>query len=201
MSRERVDQIAHGIVDSDGRVVGAWLDAFLDLQAAGLHWKKAAFVAWDNAPKTTRQPQTMVELAELLHYKSEQVFYKWRKQKWYQELGVEQYRRAIFGRYLADVDRATIGAALNESGSAGVQARKLFYEQMTPPALRIEHSGPDGGPIETRTAQYDTLSDDELEAALRRALDAGAAFDGAAAAVALDADDGGGAAADDAGGG
>jgi len=156
MSQQRVEQLAHGVIDEDKRITGAWLDAYLDMQASGLHWKKAAFVAWDNAPKTTRQPATMLELAELLNYKSEQVLYKWRKQPWYQDIGVEQYRRGIFGKYLADVDRATIGAALNESGSAGVAARKLFYEAagvLNP--NRVEITGPDNGPVQVYLPEVD----------------------------------------------
>lgn len=125
---QTVEQLACGIADKDGRVSGAWLDAYLDLLAAGLHWKKAAFVAWYNAPKTTRQPPTMAALAEALNYKSENVFYKWQKQDWFLTLGIENYRRSIFGKYLADVDRVTIGAAMNETGSSGVAARRLFYE-------------------------------------------------------------------------
>lgn len=125
-----IEYIATGIGNLETKKVeGAWLDTYLDLCAAGLHWKKAAFVAWYNAPKTSRQPETMRELAELLNYKSEQVFYKWQNADWFQESGIERARQSIFQRHIADVDRRTIGAALFEFGSAGVAARKLFYEQ------------------------------------------------------------------------
>ena len=109
---------------------GGWLGAYYDLRATGLHWKKAAFVAWDAAPKLERQPGTLRELAELLNYASDQVFYKWRKQEWYTALGVDQLRESVFIANLADVDRRTIEAALTEGGAAGVRARELYYAQL-----------------------------------------------------------------------
>ena len=162
----KIEDIAAGET-VNGVIRGGWLDSYLDLRAAGLHWKKAAFAAWYNAPKRHRKPRTMRELAELLNYKSEQVFYKWQNQEWFKTLGIDLYRERIFQRYVGDVDRATIRAAIHDEGGAGVQARKLFYEQLMPPSLRIEHSGPQGGPIQTR---YESLSDDELNNALREAL-------------------------------
>ena len=67
----------------------------------------------------------MRELAEVLGYKSEQVFYKWKKQDWFREIGIEQLRESIFNEFMLDVDRATIAAALTGSHLD----RKLFYEQ------------------------------------------------------------------------
>jgi hypothetical protein len=108
---------------------GAWLDSYHDLKATGLHWKKAAFAAWFNAPKAARQPKTMRELAMLLNYASEQVFYKWQRQPWFAAAGIDKLRQAIFQRFIGDVDRKTIAGALTESGTPGVAARRLFYEQ------------------------------------------------------------------------
>ena len=108
---------------------GAWLDSYLDLIASGLHWKKAAFVAWSNAPKPHRLPRTLRELAALLNYQSEQVFYKWQQQAWFRDKGLDKLRQAIFQRFIGDVDRKTISEAMYESGSPGVAARRLFYEQ------------------------------------------------------------------------
>lgn len=167
-----LETLAKGTKDSEGRIEGAWLDMYLDLKAAGLHWKKAAFVAWYNAPKASRQPTTMKDLSELLNYKSEQVFYKWQHQDWFKDIGIEKSRESIFVRYVADVDRATIAAALTETGSPGVQARKLFYEQLSPPVVRVEQSGPDGGPIETRQSEHD--SDDRIAEILSILSEAGA---------------------------
>lgn len=124
-----IETYATGTRNSQGQLEGAWLDTYLDLCASGLHWKKAAFAAWFNAPKGSRKPATMRELAELLNYKSEQVFYKWQNADWFRESGIEHARQAIFRRYIADIDRKTIASALTEDGSAGVAARKLFYEQ------------------------------------------------------------------------
>lgn len=136
-------------------VDGGWLSAYRDLRAHGLHWKKAAFCAWYNAPKDSRKPDNQEELAKLLNYKSPQVFYKWQKQPWFRALGIDKLREAILLRHLGDVDRATIAAALNETGSPGVQARKLFYDQLIVPVQRVEHSGPDGGPMETKELSGD----------------------------------------------
>ncbi len=125
-----IEHLAAGIGNLETKTVeGAWLDTYIDLCAAGLHWKKAAFAAWYNAPKTSRRPETMRELAELLNYKSEQVFYKWQNADWFQESGIEKARQSIFQRHIADVDRKTIASAMTEDGSAGVAARRLFYEQ------------------------------------------------------------------------
>ena len=132
---------------------GGWLSAYLDLRAAGLYWKKAAFAAWEAAPKSTRQPDTMLALAYLLNYKSEQVFYKWRRQDWYHEIGVNQLRQSIFTRHLAEVDRATIAAAINGSHLD----RRLYYEQ----AGR--------GPVILPDFETERLADREFERALERA--------------------------------
>lgn len=165
-----LETLAKGTETEEGRIEGAWLDTYLDLKAAGLHWKKAAFAAWYQAPKGSRKPSTMVELANLLNYKSEQVFYKWQHQDWFQELGIERARQAIFARYIGDVDRATINAALIEFGSAGVAARKLFYEQAGFDRQRLEITGEDGGPIEVNDSRYANLSDAALDAAIARRL-------------------------------
>lgn len=124
-----IEQAALGVSDESGQVRGAWLDAYLDLRAAGLTWKRAAYAAWFNAPKSHRQPQTGRELATLLNLKSEQVFYQWQKQAWFRETGIDRLRQMIFERHIGDIDRATIQAALVETGAPGVAARKLFYEQ------------------------------------------------------------------------
>lgn len=132
---------------------GAWLDSYLDLRAAGLDWRKAAFAAWTNAPKSARQPRTMKELAELLNLKSEQVFYKWQQAAWFRETGVDKLRQMIFQKFIGDVDRKTVHAAMVEDGSAGVAARRLFYEQSR---LAV--------PVEV-----DLPADSNFERALRRA--------------------------------
>ena len=72
---------------------GAWLDAYLDLKAAGLTWKRAAFAAWVNAPKSARQPRTMKELAALLNLKSEQIFYRWQQEAWFRDSGIDKLRQ------------------------------------------------------------------------------------------------------------
>lgn len=107
-----------------------WLSAYLDLKANGLHWKRAAFCAWYNAPKPARQPKNQDQLAELLNFKSPQVFYKWQKSSWFRELGIDRLRESILLQHLADVDRRMIKAAKSDDGAAGVAARRLYYEQV-----------------------------------------------------------------------
>lgn len=135
MRGDAIIDAAHGTPDATGEIHGAWLDSYYDLRAAGLDWRKAAFAAWYNAPKASRRPGTMRELAALLNYASEQVFYKWQKQDWFQELGIDNLRQSIFNKHMSDVDRATVAAALTGSHLD----RKLFYEQ----AQRSEADPPD----------------------------------------------------------
>ena len=149
-----VEKVGKGI-EVDGQVRGAWLDAYLDLKASGLHWKKAVFVAWHSAPKATRQPRTMKDLATKLGYASEQVLYKWKKQEWFKASGVDQIRETIFLDHLAEVDQVTINAALYETGRDGVQARKLFYELagvLNP--NRVELANPEGETFEIKAIDY-----------------------------------------------
>lgn len=125
-SRELEALASQGTENENGQIEGAWLSNYWDLRAAGIRWQQAAFAAWHNAPKSTRQPRTMRELAELLGYASEQVFYKWKQQDWFEQHSVETMRESIFLDYLADVDRATIAAALTGTH----QDRRLFYDEL-----------------------------------------------------------------------
>lgn len=143
-------------------LAGGYLDAYLDLRAAGLPWKKAFFAAWFNAPKSKRQPDTLAALAEALGYKSPMVLHKWRKQDWFREHGVEGLRERILSEYLPDVDRKTISSALAEDGAAGVAARKLFYEE-----LRRQGRG-DEDKSATNGDDLDQLNDADLAAEAER---------------------------------
>ncbi len=131
---------------------GGFAGAYADLKAAGLHWKKAFFAAWFSAPKDNREPKLLAAkrdekgqiitegLDSLLGYSSPQVFHKWKHQDWFRELGIERLREMILLEHLGDVDRKTITAAKTEDGSAGVQARKLFYEllKLIEPEHKVE---------------------------------------------------------------
>lgn len=150
-----IEELGKGI-EVNGQVEGAWLDAYLDLKAnGGLHWKKAVFAAWYNTPKATRQPRTMKDLAAQLGYASEQVLYKWRKSTWFKDISIDSIRERVFMNHLADIDQVTIGAALNETGTAGVQARKLFYElaKVLNPN-RMELANPEGEAFEIKSIDY-----------------------------------------------
>ncbi len=109
---------------------GGWLNAYYDLRAHGVRWQQAAYAAWYSTPKSIRQPATGAELAILLGYKSDQVFYKWQKQAWFTELGIDRLRESVLLRNLADVDERMINQAIELEGAAGVQARRLYYEQL-----------------------------------------------------------------------
>lgn len=151
---------------------GGWLSAYLDLKANGLHWKKAAYAAWFSAPKTSREPKRLeakrdetgkiIEpgLDSLLGYASGQVFHKWRRQPWFMEMGIDHLRESILLDSLAEVDLRTISEAKTLDGSPGVQARKLFYEELFKRAQRVELSGAGGGPIEVKDVR--DLTDEEL---------------------------------------
>lgn len=143
---------------------GGWASAYSDLRASGLPWKKAAFVAWDSSPKSTRLPATLLDLAELLNYKSEQVFYKWRRQEWYTALGVDKLRESVFVAHLADVDRRTIHAALNEDGMPGVKSREQFYNEMRQARRGEAEQQADRLEVWLRDLrQADEMADDEAE--------------------------------------
>lgn len=139
---------------------GGWLDQYLDLRLMTyeqdgkdkkLSWKQAAFAAWSATPKKMRQPAKLKELATLLNYKSPQVFHKWRKQDWYKMLAIEDMRQSVFMHNLLQVDWATIDAAKTETGSPGVQARRLFYEQME--AMR-QARAVQAGPVAVEWERY-----------------------------------------------
>lgn len=172
MAEQDLEQAALALDDKGQPTAGAWFDAYLDLKAAGLRWQQAAFAAWYNAPKAHRQPRTMRELAKLLNYKSEQVFYKWQGQPWFRELGIDELRQRIFQKFVADVDRKTIHAAMVEDGGAGVAARRLFYDL----DRRLTTGTDDESEQLTNDDEFSDLDDDELkaeEARLARILDQG----------------------------
>ncbi len=159
LTNKTVEQIAE---------TGGWLSAYLDLKAAGLPWKKAAYAAWFSAPKSAREPKRLeakrddagriieAGLDSLLGYASGQVFHKWRRQPWFFELGIDHLRESILLDNLADVDSRTISEAKTLDGAPGVQARKLFYEELFKRAQRLELSGV----IEVKDVR--DLSDEEL---------------------------------------
>lgn len=173
-----LEQAAMGQTKEDGKgVEGAWLDMYYDLRAAGLSQNQAAYAAWYNAPKGTRQPRTLEQLAALLNLKSSQVFHKWRHQQWWRELAIDRMREGVLLNYLADVDRRTIAEALALTGKEGVMARDQFYKQLITPKQRIEHSGPEGQPIEVKGVDFGELSEGQLDkviSGLQAALGAGA---------------------------
>lgn len=151
-----LEELAKGQADENGVLQGGWLNTYLDLKLAGLHWKKAAFIAWQAAPKATRRPRTMRELATELGYKTEQVFYRWKKEAWFAEIDPDKLRRAKLANFLADVDERTVTAAMVETGAPGVAARKLYYELagvLNPARLDIANLMID----------YSKLTDDELQ--------------------------------------
>lgn len=154
--------------EENGEIKGAWLMHYYDLVASGIcSRKQAAYAAWYSAPKQTRQPKTQEELAGLLNYKSAQIFFKWRQQEWWKE-AINQTGLALLEDYNADAHRRLIEMALNEGGSAGVAALRLYFErlqQIKPGELTVN-----GLPraIENTVNLVMNLSDDELDGELER---------------------------------
>lgn len=109
----------------DLAIDGGFRSQFVDLRAAGLTPPRAFFVAWFNAPKDARKPETQREVASLLEIR-EPTLSEWKHQKWFTDLNVGEWRSRTFLHFLADVDRKTFNAALQ----GGAADRRLFYEQL-----------------------------------------------------------------------
>ena len=157
-----LEQAAAG-QEENGKIRGAWLMHYYDLVASGLcSRKQAAYAAWYSAPKQTRQPKTQEELAALLNYKSAQIFFKWRQQDWWKS-AINQTGLALLEDYNADAHRRLIEMALNEGGSAGVAALRLYFErlqQIKPGELTVTG--------QNTVNLVMNLSDDELDSELER---------------------------------
>lgn len=124
----QLEIVAAGKLEGD-QIQGAWLNHYHDLRASGLCTREqAAYAAWYSAPKKYRQPRTQEELAALLNFKSDQVFYKWRHQPWWGK-AINRAGLEILEQYNADAHRRLVHLALTEGGSAGVAALRLFYER------------------------------------------------------------------------
>jgi len=149
-------QVGEGLEE---RIEGAYLGHMYDLIASGVCGKgsvarkRAAYAAWYSAPKKYRLPRTQNELAALLNLKSDQVFYNWRHGKWWSE-AINRVGLELIENYNADAHRRLIYLALNESGSPGVAALRLFFER--------------GGQL-TAGVTIDLPEDSNFERALKRA--------------------------------
>lgn len=129
-----LEQAAAGQPDENGEIHGAYMGHMYDLISSGICGKgeaarrRAAYAAWYSAPKQYRQPRTQNELAELLNLKSDQVFYNWKHSKWWGE-AINRVGLELLEQFNADAHRRLIHLALSETGGAGVQALRLFFER------------------------------------------------------------------------
>ena len=90
-------------------------------------WKKAAFIAWLAAPRQSRQPATMTELANLLSV-SRETLWSWKNKNPEIDNMISRLRYDVLSAHLSDVDSVTIRQATSVDGT--VAARELFYRRV-----------------------------------------------------------------------
>jgi len=150
-----------------GRLRSLYVDMIEVLAQAGHTggnaWAMAAFAVWRAMPKTKRQPHTQAELATLLGFTSEQVFYKWMRQ--YPDLFVRSSSglQVMIREFLPDVLWASIRSATGD-GAQGFQDRKLLMAMGGMTTDRVEQAlvGDASRPVALRN--LDELTDEELAA-------------------------------------
>lgn len=129
----------------------------------GNSWALAAFAVWRALPKIMRQPKTQSELATLLGFTSEQVFYKWMRQ--YPDLFARSSSglQVMIREFLPDVLWASIRSATGD-GAQGFQDRKLLMAMGGMTTDRVEQAlvGDASRPVALRN--LDELTDEELAA-------------------------------------
>lgn len=129
----------------------------------GNAWAMAAFAVWRAMPKTKRQPHTQAELATLLGFTSDKVFYKWMRQ--YPALFVQSSSglKSMIHEFLPDVLWASIQSATRD-GAQGFQDRKMLLSMGGMTTERSERAlvGDAARPVALRN--LDELTDEELAA-------------------------------------
>jgi len=129
----------------------------------GNTWALAAFAVWRSLPKQLRQPRTQNELAALLGFTSDNVFYKWMNQ--YPELFITSSAgmEAMIREFLPDVLWASIASA-KHGGTQGFQDRKMLLTMGGMVTDKSERTivGDKDRPI--AVTNLDELTDEELAA-------------------------------------
>lgn len=148
---------------------GPWWEDYLALRRerteagkARWNWREAVFIAWASLPKRLRWPETQEELArQVLGLTNDRTIREWKlKRPEIQERIVLLTGEALM-RHRGEVLDALVQVASTPDAKA-YSDRRLFLEMTGDykPGQRLEHSGPDGGPIET--LDLTGLSDEQL---------------------------------------
>lgn len=154
-------------VDVRDRLYSLYQDMIEHLAQAGRTggntWAMAAFAVWRALPKMLRQPRTQADLAGLLGFTSEKVFYKWMRQ--YPDLFVQSTSglQAMIHEFLPDVLWASIASA-TQDGAQGFQDRKMLLSIAGVTTDKAERSltGEPGRPVVVQN--LDELTDEQLAA-------------------------------------
>lgn len=129
----------------------------------GNTWAMAAFAVWRSLPKQMRQPRTQNELATLLGFTSDNVFYKWMNQ--YPDLfqtstaGME----AMLREFLPDIMWASIHSA-KHGGTQGFQDRKMLMTMAGMMTDRSERTLVGDASRPVVVTNLDELTDEQLAA-------------------------------------
>lgn len=163
------------------RLRSLYLD-MIEVLAQGGHtggnaWAMAAFAVWRSMPKVVRQPHTQAELAALLGFTSDKVFYKWMRQ--YPELFVQSSSglKSMIHEFLPDVLWAAIQSATT-GGVQGFQDRKMLMSigGMTTERSEQRLTGDMSNPV--AMVNLDELSDAQLAALATGKIKAGDVVNG-----------------------
>jgi transcriptional regulator with XRE-family HTH domain len=117
-------------------------------------WRKAAFIAWSAAPRDSRRPTTLGDLADLLGV-SRKTIWGWRQANPEIDQAISRARIDALLAHLSDVDMVTIFQATDPEGT--VAARRLYYDRV---AEAQEQAGGAGGADDPDGLAH--LTDDEL---------------------------------------
>lgn len=126
-------------------------------------WAMAAFAVWRALPKHLRQPRHQGELAVLLGFTSDKVFYKWMRQ--YPDLfdQAQSGLKAMIREFLPDVLWASIESATHD-GAQGFQDRKMLLTMGGMTTDKAERTLVGDAKRPLLIANLDELTDEELAA-------------------------------------
>jgi len=149
----------------------AWWEDYLELRAAGIDWRKAAWIAWASSPIKRRWPATQEELAtSVLGLRSARTIRKWREKNPDLDEQVALFQMAPLVKYRHDVINALIQVASDpDPKSAG--DRKTYFQLTKDLREEIRLTGASGGPLQhERIQRFAGMSDDELDGIIANLL-------------------------------
>ena len=107
--------------------VPGWFDEYLKLIDLGWPWRVACYMAWAAAPKISRQPTTLDELAVMLGLRSPRVIYTWRAKYPAINQVVAMLQAAPLWEHRREVIEALVSVASTPDYKS-FNDRKLFLE-------------------------------------------------------------------------